>query len=61
MAVKDGMMAISQVLKMAAILSAAGLLVATLIYSAGAIGVIMAICSFFLFWTPAWIIKKFVQ
>lgn len=60
MAFRDGMQAISKALKVAAVASA---LIFTWAGIANSDGVfwLLAVVSFLLFWTPAWIIKKFVQ
>jgi hypothetical protein len=69
MAYKDGMIAISKVLNALAILGALcalGIAVAGGIFGTGGASifftfVVIAVVLFFLFWTPAWVIKKFVQ
>ena len=69
MAFKDGMYAISKVLKAVAIAAAvacvgAGLYVCA--YEHGGFGFLLGslvagTVAFLFFWTPAWVIKKFVQ
>lgn len=60
MAFRDGMLAIAKVLKVIAVASALICAAATLV-DRTFFGLFIAAGLFLLFWTPAWIIRKFVQ
>lgn len=61
MAFKDGMGAIAKVLKVIAVVAAAISLFAGISDHNFAIGASIAVILFIMFWTPAWVIKKFIQ
>lgn len=61
MAVKDGMLAIAKVLKVLAVASACACLFAGSFYGGFPVAATLAVLSFLSFWTPAWVIRKFVQ
>jgi len=60
MSFKDGMLAITKVLKVLAVTSAAICIVAS-IADRTFIGIFVGIVLFLMLWTPAWVIKKFIQ
>lgn len=61
MAFKDGMSAIAKVLKVIAIGSVIGCFFMGMNYGSFFFAGICGAILFFLFWTPAWVIKKFIQ
>lgn len=61
MALKDGVLAIAKVLKVLAVASACACLFSGAIGGGFLVAATMALGLFLLFWTPAWIIRKFVQ
>jgi hypothetical protein len=61
MALKDGMLAITKVLKVMAIVFGGGWAIVGISDNSPVLGLIMGALFFLLFWTPAWVIKKFVQ
>lgn len=61
MAVKEGVLAIAKVLNVAAVISFAACFYAGSNYGNHVFGVFFGIVSFLVFWTPAWVMKKFVQ
>lgn len=62
MAFHDGMQAVSKVLKVVAVASALIFACAALANSRdGSVFWLLGTFSFLLFWTPAWLIRKFIQ
>jgi hypothetical protein len=61
MAFRDGMLAITKVLKALAIVFGGGWAIVGISDNNLALGAVMGSLFFLLFWTPAWVIKKFVQ
>lgn len=61
MAIKDGMLAIAKVLKVLAVASACACVFTGTVYGGFLVAIAVALGLFLLLWTPAWVIKKFVQ